>query len=76
MYAYYFVFSNLITGLSFLFYLYVIHMFSTEKPIYVPVTVEFNGFTWWNAGMRYKGQSSLFATKDSGCHKLAYNDVQ
>ncbi len=33
-------------------------------PIYVPVTVSFDGKDWWNVGFRYKGNSSLMALKD------------
>ncbi|MBN2442623.1 MAG: CotH kinase family protein [Spirochaetales bacterium] len=47
-------------------------MWGNEDPIYVPVTVEFNGYTWWHVGMRYKGQSSLFSPKNEGSHKLPF----
>ena len=30
-----------------------------ENPIWVPATIEFNGLTWANVGVRYKGNSSL-----------------
>ena len=41
-----------------------LNMQSTQDPIYVPVTVQYNGNTWWNVGFRYKGQSSLFGTRN------------
>lgn len=33
--------------------------FSEEDPIYRPCTIKFNGQTWENVGIRYKGNSSL-----------------
>jgi spore coat protein H len=45
---------------------------STKDPVYVPVTVKFNGTTWWNVGMRYKGESTLFGPKMSGKHKYPF----
>jgi len=35
-----------------------------EDPVYVPVTVSFNGSTWCNVGFKYDGNSSLMALKD------------
>ena len=32
---------------------------TTRDPMYVPVTVSYNGGTWTNVAMRYKGNSSL-----------------
>jgi spore coat protein H len=40
---------------------------TTRDPMYVPVTVTYNGSTWTNVAMRYKGNSSLataIATKN------------
>ena len=33
--------------------------FAERNPIWVPVTVEFGGETWWEVGFRYKGNSTL-----------------
>ncbi len=41
-----------------------------ENPIYVPCHVEFEGKTWWYVGIRYKGNSSLLSTWQSGIGKL------
>ena len=43
----------------------------TEAPMYVPVTVTFNGYTWNHVGMRYKGNSSLHSAYRSGVRKYA-----
>ncbi|MDC7233799.1 MAG: CotH kinase family protein [Spirochaetales bacterium] len=43
-----------------------------DDPIYVPVTVEFNDQTWWYVAMRYKGNSSLRDSWQSGIHKLPF----
>ena len=40
------------------------------NPVYVPVTVEFEGDTWTNVGLRFKGNSSLRSTWGSGNMKL------
>lgn len=40
-----------------------INLNSTINPVYVPVTVNFDGKTWWNVGFRYKGNSSLVSLK-------------
>ena len=32
---------------------------SIRNPIWVPVTVEFDGKTWWQVGFRYKGNTAL-----------------
>jgi spore coat protein CotH len=45
-------------------------MGSSVNPIYVPVTVEFEGDTWTNVGLRFKGNSSLRSTWGSGNMKL------
>ncbi|HEY9061930.1 MAG TPA: CotH kinase family protein [Pseudobacteroides sp.] len=47
-----------------------LNMMSTTDPIYVPATVKFNGYTWTNVGVRYKGSSTLFTPLQSGKHKL------
>jgi spore coat protein H len=41
-----------------------------ENPMWVPVTIEFNGLTWTNVGIRYKGSSSLRSGWNSGSLKL------
>ncbi len=46
--------------------------FSDEDPIWVPVTVEHDGNTWTEVGMRYKGNSSLASAYRSGVAKLAF----
>jgi len=40
------------------------------NPMWVPATVEFNGETWTDVGVRYKGNSSLRSTWSSGSLKL------
>ncbi|KNY30346.1 CotH kinase family protein [Pseudobacteroides cellulosolvens] len=35
-----------------------------QDPIYVPVTVSYNGNTWFKVGFRYKGNSSLMSLRD------------
>ncbi|KNY25967.1 CotH kinase family protein [Pseudobacteroides cellulosolvens] len=47
-----------------------LNMMSTEDPIYVPSTVKFNGLTWTNVGVRYKGSSTLYTPLQSQKHKL------
>ncbi|MBN2736165.1 MAG: CotH kinase family protein [Spirochaetales bacterium] len=47
-----------------------LNMMSTENPVYVKSTVKFNGFTWWNVGIRYKGFSSLMMANQAGKKKL------
>ncbi|MBT6179844.1 MAG: CotH kinase family protein [Deltaproteobacteria bacterium] len=44
----------------------------TPEPMYVPVTLQYNGLTWWNVGMRYKGNSSLHMGWGDGVRKLAF----
>lgn len=41
-----------------------------ENPMWVPATIEFNGLTWDNVGVRYKGNSSLTSGWRSGELKL------
>ncbi len=44
----------------------------TPEPMYVPVTLKYNGLTWDHVGMRYKGNSSLHMSWDRGIKKLAF----
>ncbi|MCP4680036.1 MAG: hypothetical protein GY854_32005 [Deltaproteobacteria bacterium] len=44
---------------------------TNEDPIFVPVTLEFEGLTWSYVAMRYKGNSSLRSAYQSGTRKLA-----
>ena len=46
--------------------------FTTENPIWVTSTVEFNGTAWTNVGIRYKGNSSLMSSWNSGTLKLPF----
>lgn len=41
-----------------------------ENPMWVPATIEFEGHTWTNVGVRYKGNSSLTSGWRSGALKL------
>lgn len=41
-----------------------------ENPVWIPATIEFNGRTWTNVGVRYKGNSSLKSGWGSGGLKL------
>lgn len=41
-----------------------------ENPMWVSATIEFNGLTWENVGVRYKGNSSLTSSWRSGELKL------
>jgi spore coat protein H len=41
-----------------------------ENPVWVPATIEFNGITWTNVGVRYKGNSSLMQGWRSGTLKM------
>ena len=43
-----------------------------ENPTWVPATVEFEGTTWTNVGVRYKGNSSLTSGWRSGSQKLPF----
>ena len=43
-----------------------------EDPIYVPVTVAFDGRTWPYVGMRHKGNSSLSIAWSQGVEKLPF----
>jgi spore coat protein H len=42
------------------------------EPMWVPVTVRFDGLTWWQVGMRYKGNSSLRSAFTEGVRKLPF----
>jgi spore coat protein H len=42
------------------------------EPIYVPVDVQFEGKTWYHAGVRYKGNSSLASLFRQGVRKLPF----
>lgn len=46
--------------------------FTDEEPIYVPVTIDFDGQRWWQVGMRYKGNSSLSSAYRQGVGKLSF----
>ncbi|MEJ2733120.1 MAG: CotH kinase family protein [Anaerolineae bacterium] len=41
-----------------------------ENPMWVPVTIEFEGHTWTHVGARYKGNSSLTSGWRNGTQKL------
>jgi spore coat protein H len=43
---------------------------AAKKPMWVTATVEFEGQTWTNVGVRYKGNSSLMSTWSSASAKL------
>ncbi len=43
-----------------------------RDPIWVPVTVQANGLTWWFVGMRFKGNSTLKFTWQEGSYKLPF----
>ena len=45
---------------------------TTRDPMYVPVTVTFDGTSWTNVGMRYKGNSSLMSATASGNGKVPF----
>jgi spore coat protein H len=45
---------------------------ASENPSWVPATIEFNGLTWTNVGIRYKGNSSLTGSWRSGSLKLPF----
>ena len=46
--------------------------FSTENPIWVEADIEMDGGVWTNAGMRFKGNSSLASSWRSGNYKLPF----
>ncbi|PRP98280.1 Inner spore coat protein H [Enhygromyxa salina] len=43
-----------------------------EDPMFVPTTVALDGVTWWQVGMRFKGNSSLRSTYMSGGKKFSF----
>jgi spore coat protein H len=45
-------------------------MENSENPVWVPVTIEFEGDIWTNVGLRFKGNSSLMSSWRSGSLKL------
>lgn len=44
--------------------------FSDESPVYVPCDFYFNNAQWYNVGVRYKGNSSLYSAFRDGIGKL------
>jgi spore coat protein H len=46
--------------------------FSTENPIWVEADIEMDGVVWTNAGIRFKGNSSLASAWRSGNYKLPF----
>jgi hypothetical protein len=46
--------------------------FFPRTPVYVACTVAFQGQTWQNVGIRFKGNSSLASTWGSGIYKLPF----
>jgi hypothetical protein len=45
---------------------------TTRDPVYVPVTVQFDGNTWSGVGMRYKGNSTLMSATMEGTRKTPF----
>ena len=43
-----------------------------NNPVWVPATIEFEGDSWTNVGIRFKGNSSLKSTWGSGTMKLPF----
>lgn len=43
-----------------------------ETPVYVPSTVEFEGQTWDNVGIRFRGNSTLVSSWSSGTLKISF----
>jgi len=43
-----------------------------NNPIWVPVTIEFDGDTWTNVGLRFKGNSSLKSSWNNGVMKFPF----
>jgi spore coat protein H len=50
----------------------VVPEFFPHTPIYVPSTVTFAGRSWRNAGIRFKGNSSLSSSWSQGVYKLPF----
>ena len=45
---------------------------ASQNPSWVPATIEFNGLTWTNVGIRYKGNSSLTSAWRKGSLKVPF----
>ncbi len=45
---------------------------TTRDPMYVPVTVRYEGRTWTQVGMRYKGNSSLMSAANGSNGKIPF----
>ncbi|MFI3320424.1 MAG: CotH kinase family protein [Rikenellaceae bacterium] len=52
-------------------YRYINTSGSDYTPMWVPCTVTYNGISWYNVGVRFKGNSSLSQTYSSGNRKLS-----
>lgn len=46
--------------------------FADEDPIYVPASVFYNDIEWYKVGVRFKGNSSLASSWQSGIMKLSF----
>lgn len=46
--------------------------FFGDDLLWVPSTVNFEGVTWWNVGIRFKGNSSLSSSWSAGSWKLPF----
>jgi len=46
--------------------------FSDEDPVWVPASVFYNGIEWYKVGVRFKGNSSLQSSWQSGIMKLSF----
>jgi len=44
----------------------------SSTPVFVPCSFRFNGIEWYNVGIRFKGNSSLRSTYQSGNDKLPF----
>ncbi|MCA9961638.1 MAG: CotH kinase family protein [Anaerolineales bacterium] len=44
--------------------------FTTENPVFVLATIEFEGNTWTNVGVRFKGNSTLSTAWRNGTYKI------
>jgi spore coat protein H len=47
-------------------------LIETEDPIFVPAEVFYNGIQWYRVGVRFKGNSSLQTSWESGILKLSF----
>ena len=43
-----------------------------EEPSFFPVTIQYDGLTWWHVGMRYKGNSTLMSAWRRGIKKMPF----